>query len=181
MSAAPRIEPGTRSDVGLVSWTIARVAGRVTGGPPPNLFLTLGRHPALFRGWLRFAGRLMPRGKLPRRETELVILRVSHLRECRYEHDHHVQLGRRAGLTDADLARVDEGPAATGWTPREQAILQATDELVRANDVTDETWTRLQAALDNRELIELVLLVGHYEMLATAIGTLRIQPDTPRR
>ena len=83
MSAAPRIEPGTRSDVGLVSWTIARVAGRVTGGPPPNLFLTLGRHPGLFRGWLRFAGRLMPRGKLPRRETELVILRVSHLRECR--------------------------------------------------------------------------------------------------
>ena len=177
MSRAPRIAPGGRGDVGLVSWTIARVAGRVTGGPPPNLFLTLGRHPALFRGWLRFAGRLMPRGKLPRRETELVILRVSHLRECRYEHDHHVHLGRRAGLTDADLARVEEGPAASGWTSREQAILQATDELVAENDVTDETWSRLSGVLDSRELIELVLLVGHYEMLATAIGTLRIQPD----
>src|SRR6185503_13309360 len=34
MSAEPRIEPGARSDVGLVSWTVARVAGRVTGGPP---------------------------------------------------------------------------------------------------------------------------------------------------
>ena len=179
MSAAPRIEPGTRSEVGLVSWTIARVAGRVTGGPPPNLFLTLGRHPGLFRGWLRFAGRLMPRGKLPRRETELVILRVSHLRKCRYEHDHHVQLGRRAGLTDADLARVEEGPAAAGWTPREQAILQGTDELVSANDITDETWARLSGALHTRELIELVLLVGHYGMLATAIATLRIQPDGP--
>ena len=179
MSAAPRIEPGTRSEVGLVSWTVARVAGRVTGGPPPNLFLTLGRHPGLFRGWLRFAGRLMPRGKLPRRETELVILRVSHLRECRYEHDHHVRLGRRAGLTDADFARVDEGPTAAGWTPREQAILQTTDELVSGSDVTDETWGRLSGLLHTRELIELVLLVGHYEMLATAIGTLRIQPDAP--
>ena len=177
MSTAPRIEPGARGDVGLVSWTIARVAGRVTGGPPPNLFLTLGRHPALFRGWLRFAGKLMPRGKLPRRETELVILRVSHLRDCRYEHDHHVRLGRRAGLTDADIARVEEGPAAAGWTPREKAILQATDELVATNDVGDETWSRLHGVLDTRELIELVLLVGHYEMLATAIGTLRIQPD----
>ena len=179
MSAAPRIEPGTRSEVGLVSWTIARVAGRVTGGPPPNLFLTLGRHPGLFRGWLRFAGRLMPRGKLPRRETELVILRVSHLRECRYEHDHHVRLGRQAGLTDADFARVEGGPAAAGWTPREQAILQATDELVSANDIPDDSWARLNELLDTREVIELVLLVGHYGMLATAIGTLRIQPDGP--
>jgi len=32
----------------------------------------------------------------------------------------------------------------------------------------------------DRELIELVMLVGHYDMLATAITTLRIQPDGPR-
>jgi AhpD family alkylhydroperoxidase len=177
MSSTPRIAPGSRGDLGIVSWTIAQVAGRVTGGRPPNLFLTLGRHPGLFRGWLRFAGRLMPRGKLPRRETELVILRVSHVRECQYEHDHHVRLGRRAGLTDADLARVTEGPGGDGWAPREQAILQAADELLAQNDVSDETWTRLQGLLETRELIELVLLVGHYEMLATAIGALRIQPD----
>jgi len=177
MSAPARIEPGTRAEVGIVSWTIAQVAGRVTGGRPPNLFLTLGRHPALFRGWLRFAGRLMPRGKLPRRETELVILRVAQVRECRYEHEHHVKLGHRAGLSDAEIARVGDGPAAEGWAPREQAALQATDELLANGDVTDETWSRLSGLLDTRELIELVMLVGHYEMLAKAINTLRIQPD----
>jgi AhpD family alkylhydroperoxidase len=106
-----------------------------------------------------------------------VILRVAHLRDCRYEYDHHVRLGRRAGLSDADLARVVDGAQAAGWSPREQAILQATDELVATNDIADETWSRLTAALDTRELIELVLLVGHYGMLATAIRTLRIQPD----
>jgi AhpD family alkylhydroperoxidase len=177
MSATPRIPPGTRSELGLVSWTIGQVAGRVTGGRPPNLFTTLGRHPALFRGWLRFAGRLMPRGKLPRRETELVILRVAHVRDCRYEHEHHVRLGRRAGLSDADLQRVVDGPAAEGWAPREQAILQAADELLANGDIADDTWARLHGLLDTRELIELVLLVGHYEMLAKAINTLRIQPD----
>jgi AhpD family alkylhydroperoxidase len=177
MSATPRIEPGARADVGIISWTIAQIGGRVTGGKPPNLFLTLGRHPALFRGWLRFAGRLMPRGKLPRRDTELVILRVAHVRDCAYEHEHHVRLGRRAGLSDGEIARVADGPQASGWTPREQALLQATDELLAHGDVADETWSRLQGELDTRSLIELVLLIGHYEMLAKAINTLRIQPD----
>jgi AhpD family alkylhydroperoxidase len=178
MSSTPRIAPGTRAELGPVSWAIAQIAGRVTGGRPPNLFLTLGRHPALFRGWLRFAGRLMPRGKLPRRETELVILRVAHLRDCRYEHEHHVRLGRRAGLSDAEIARVADGPAAEGWSAREQAVLQATDELLANGNVADETWSRLSGMLDSRELIELLLLAGHYEMLAKTINTLRIQPDS---
>ena len=149
----------------------SRAAGRPTSSQPS------AATPALFRGWLRFAGRLMPRGKLPRRETELVILRVAHVRDCRYEHEHHVRLGRRAGLDDAELQRVVDGPAAEGWAPREQAILQAADELLANGDIADDTWSRLRGLLDTRELIELVLLVGHYEMLAKTINTLRIQPD----
>ena len=41
----------------------------------------------------------MPGGKLPRADTELVILRVAHLTECDYEWDHHERIGRRAGLS----------------------------------------------------------------------------------
>ena len=175
-----RIAPGGRRDVGTIGWVIAAVSGRVSGTTPPNLFLTLGRHRKLFRGWLRFAGRLMPGGRLPRRETELVILRVAHLRSCAYEFDHHVHLGRRAGVTADDVARLVEGPDAAGWSPRERAVLRAVDELQRDRDLSDGTWTDLVALLDDREAIELLLLVGHYEMLATAIAALRIQPDTRR-
>ncbi|MBV8385841.1 MAG: carboxymuconolactone decarboxylase family protein, partial [Acidimicrobiia bacterium] len=81
----PRIAPGDLRDVGVVNWVVSAVSGRVAGTGPPNLFLTLGRNRALFRGWLHFAGRMMPGGKLPRRDTELVILRVAHLRNCEYE------------------------------------------------------------------------------------------------
>ena len=172
-----RIAPGGRDDVGLVTWTFSRVAGAVSRTNPPNLFLTLGRHRKLFRGWLRFAGRLMPGGRLPRRETELVILRVAHLRSCRYEFDHHVRLGRRAGLTDTDLARVIEGPDADGWSRRERALLAAVDRLHHDRDLDDDTWSALRDHLSERDAIEFCMLVGHYEMLATVIGTLRIEPD----
>ena len=172
-----RIAPGTRRDVGVLGWIISEVSGRVSGTTAPNLFLTLGRHRPLFRGWLRFAGRLMPGGKLPRRETELVIIRVAHLRGCAYELDHHVHLGQRAGVGPADVERLLAGPDALGWTPREQAILATVDALQERQDLTDDEWDRLRRHLDEREAIELLLLVGHYEMLATTITALRIQPD----
>lgn len=173
----PRIAPGSRRDLGLLTWSATRVAGRVLRTEPPKLFTIMGRHRSLLRGWLRFAGRLMPRGRLPRRDTELVILRVAHLRGCAYEHHHHVRLGKRAGLTNADLAGIEQGPGAPGWTPREQAILTAVDELHATQDLSDGTWARLAGFLSERDLIELVLLAAHYEMLATFIGTLRIAPD----
>lgn len=175
--SAPRVTPGGRRELGLGIWAFTRLAGRVTRSEPPNLFTTLGRHRGLFRGWLWFAGRLMPGGRLPRRETELAILRVAHLRACEYEHRHHVRLGRRAGLTDADLERVVAGPHADGWSARERTLLTAVDELHRAQDVSDATWSALRALLDDRLLVEFVMLVAHYEMLATVIGTLRIQPE----
>jgi len=178
--AGPRLRPGDRRDLGLVGWTVSTVSGRVAGSGPPNLFRTLGRHRPLFRGWLRFAGRLMPGGTLPRRETELVIIRVATLAGCDYEREHHLRLGRRAGVTDEDVLRLDRGPTADGWSPREAAILAAVDELHATHDVSDETWSAVGAHLSDRELIELVLLVGHYEMLATFITTLRIEPDAHR-
>ena len=173
----PRVPPGGRGDVGAVNLVVATVVGRVAGTGPPNLFTTLGRHRRLFRRWLRFAGGLMPGGRLPRRDTEIVILRVALNCDCAYEWDHHVRLGRRAGLTGEDVERVRQGPDAAGWPRRQAALLRAADELHELRDVTDGTWADLREHLDERGLVELCLLVGHYEMLAMTINSLGIQPD----
>jgi AhpD family alkylhydroperoxidase len=176
----PRIAPGSRRDVGLVTWAFAHAAGRVAGTRPPHLFLTLGRHRPLFRGWLWFAGRLMPGGRLPRRETELVILRVAHVRGSDYELQHHVRLGRRAGVTADDVARVVAGPDADGWSDRERTLLATADRLLDDRDLDDDGWAALRRHLDDRDAIELLLLVGHYDMLAMTLNTLRVAPDAPR-
>lgn len=176
----PRLAPGGMRDTGPAIWAFARLAGRVAGTGPPHVFTTLGRGRGLFWGWIHFAGRLMPGGRLPRRPTELVILRVAHLRESAYEFEHHVRLGRRAGVTAEDVERVRVGPDAPGWTAPEQALLVAADELVGRRDLSDEGWAGLRACWDEREALELVLLVGHYDMLATTLTALRVQPDRPR-
>jgi alkylhydroperoxidase family enzyme len=173
---APRIPPAQVREVNPLLRPLLAIAGRVTGGPPPHIFSTLARHPKLFVSWLVFAGRLMPRGRLPRAETELVILRVAWNCANRYEWDHHVRIGRRAGLTEADIERVPEGPAAD-WSERRRALLAAADEIHGEGRISDSTWAELRAELDERQLIELPMLIGHYEMVAATISSLGIQPE----
>jgi AhpD family alkylhydroperoxidase len=176
----PRIGPGNRRQIGLVNSGIAWVLGRATGGPPPNVFTTLARHRGLFRRWLWFAGALMPGGKLPRRDTELVILRVANNTGCDYEWRHHERLGRRAGLSEEEIARIRSGPEAAYWSEPERTLLAAADEMHAQGRVGDELWARLAAQLDETRLIELCMLIGHYEMLAMTLNTLGVEPEAPR-
>ena len=175
----PRIEPGARAQIGTVNAIVVRAIGMAARTNPPHLFSTLARHRRLFRHWLWFAGALMPGGRLPRADTELVILRVAHRSDCEYEWQHHERLGARAGLDASTIERVRSGPGAEGWTARQALLLCATDELHDDREIHQETWDRLATMLSGVELIELCMLVGHYEMLAMTIRSLGIQPDLP--
>ena len=178
-TAAPRIAPGTREQIGRVNFALTRAIGAAVGGGPPNIFTTLARNRRLFRPWLRFAGRLMPGGSLPRAEAELVILRVAHNCASDYERGYHERLGRAAGLSAEEIERVRLGPDADGWSPERAALLRAADELHADRSISDELWSELSSRLSEPELIELCMLVGHYEMLAMTLNALRVQPDAP--
>ncbi|GAA4805177.1 carboxymuconolactone decarboxylase family protein [Nocardioides caeni] len=175
-----RIQPGGWREVGPAVAGLARIAGRVQGTEPPAVFLTLGRHRRLFWGWLHFAGRLMPGGRLSRRESELVILRVASRRGSTYELTQHRRLGRRAGLSGDEIAEIESGGRGAGFSARERLLLAVTDELIVDQDVSDPLWAELGDHFDDRERIEMVMLVGHYAMLATALHVLRVQPDRSR-
>ncbi|MBZ5709967.1 carboxymuconolactone decarboxylase family protein [Nannocystis pusilla] len=174
---APRIEPGGLEELGLVNWLLCRVLSRAAGVRDARLFSTLGRQRGLFRAWLRFAGRLMPGGTLSRHEAELVILRVAHLRQCAYEFDHHLRLGRRVGVGPEQVERLLAGPTDPGWSDRHRALLAAVDALVTTKNIGDPEWAALSSHYSEPQRIELCMLVGHYELLATTIATLRIDRD----
>lgn len=177
----PRVRPGRFGEIGISAWVLARAGGRLARTEPMNLFRVLGRNKGLFRGWLHFAARLMPFGSLPRAESELVILRVAALRGSDYELRQHRRIARGAGLSREQIAAVESESADGDWTDRQRAILAAVDQLVLTRDVDDDTWARLAEYLDDRQLVELVLLAGHYDMLAAAIRALRIPPEDPRK
>lgn len=180
--ARPRLERGRLTDVGPFVWIFSRLAGRVAGTEPPGVFLTLGRNRRIFWGWLHFAGRLMPGGRFTRRETEMVILRVAARAGSSYEWAQHASMGAKAGLTPAELSALagEEAGQDHAWGPRDQMLVRVTDELFDNEDLSDETWAVMRQHLDDRLCIELVMLAGHYRMLATALKVFRVQEDAPR-
>lgn len=170
---APRIPP--LADDELTDTQRALVAlTHLPGLPATNIFKTLVRHPSLMRHWLPFSGKLL-NGKLDGRDRELVILRVAWLCDSEYEWAQHTILGRQAGLADDEIARVAAGPDAADWPARESALLRAADELHETSTVSDGTWTALAEELDERQLVELVMLIGQYHMVAFALNALGVE------
>jgi alkylhydroperoxidase family enzyme len=156
---------------------VAAVTALATRGDPPRLFTTLARHRRLFRRWLAFSAMLLLRGELPAADRELLILRTAWRCGSWYEWAHHASLAGRAGLAEVAVGRIPDGPSADGWTERQRLLLRAADELVDSRVLGDATWAALAGLLDERQLIELCMLVGHYEMLAATLNSLGVVPE----
>jgi alkylhydroperoxidase family enzyme len=171
-----RVAPAGMRSLGPLARLVAAVTGRVTGVGPLRVITTLGRHRRLFRRWLPLSSALL-RGDLPAADRELVILRTAWRCGAWYEWVQHVPLAHQAGLGDDDVERVVAGPGSDGWNGRRSALLAATDELLDGRVITDRTWRSLTSHLDERGLIELCFLVGHYEMVAMTLNSLGVEPE----
>ncbi len=142
-----------------------------------NIFRTLATHPALFQAWAPFGGYLLTNGTLPFHDRELVILRTALNCRSRYEYGQHVRIAENGGISREAVERVADGPDADGWTPREAALLRAADELHRSADVSADTWKALAGELDERQLVELCMLVGQYHLVAFMLNAVGVQPE----
>jgi len=151
---------------------------RQPDGTELNIFATLARHPKLFKRWSAFGGTLLYGGVLPARERELLILRTGYLCRAPYEWGQHVVIGRAAGLTDEEIARVAAGPDADGWSPDEALLLRATDELHADSRIGDATWAALAARWDDQQLIEVCMVVGQYHLVSFALNSLGVEPES---
>jgi 4-carboxymuconolactone decarboxylase len=143
-------------------------------GPATNIFTTLVRHPGLFRRWLPFGGKLLT-GHLPARDRELLILRTGWLCQAEYEWGQHVPLGREAGLSDGEIDRITAGPDDPAWSQADATLLRAADELHDDACIADATWAALAQTYDERQLIEIPMLVGHYHLVAFTLNSLGVQ------
>jgi alkylhydroperoxidase family enzyme len=156
------------------------------GVPPIGLFRMFAGNLPMTRamhGWGRYElGRDL---SLSMREREIVIDRTCARCGCEYEWGVHVLMfGDRVGLTAEQRASTVHGGATDPcWTDeRERLLLLAVDALHDRNDIDDELWSRLAAAFDERQLMDLLLLCGWYHAISFAARAARLplEPGAPR-
>jgi 4-carboxymuconolactone decarboxylase len=172
LSKTPRIPPVRDDEMTAAQRELLepiRQNGRID-----NVFRTLAQHPDLTKRWLPFARHVLSKSTLSPREREILILRIGFLCRAEYEWAQHVQLGRRRGLSDADIGRIMAGH---GLSPKEDLLLRATDELYRHARIAEPTWDGLAAHYSREQMMDIVFTVGQYNMVSMMLNSLGVEVD----
>ncbi|MDQ1485958.1 MAG: hypothetical protein QOJ62_1651, partial [Actinomycetota bacterium] len=88
-----------------------------------------------------------------------------------------IELGVTTDMVDAIARHQLDSPALTAHA----GVLRSVDRLVRGHGATAAEFEQLRVGLDDRQLVELLLVVGYYLGLAVLINAVDLDPDPPAR
>ncbi len=174
--AKPRIDPLADKDMDADQREL--LAPMAERGRVLNIFRTLVREPKAMKGFMGWGNYVLSRRNgLPAREREIVILRIGYLCRSGYEWTQHVPIGKQAGLTDDEVARIKLGPDAPGWSAADAALIRAADELHHDQFITDPTWKALDAHFSDKQKMDVVFSAGQYTQVSMMLNTFGVQLD----
>src|SRR5262249_33567887 len=106
--------------------------------------------------------------------------RVARLSRAEYEWVQHVPIGKMVGVSDDAIAALERDDAgAACFDAVDRLVLAATDEIVRDGGPSDATFAELQRHFSSREIVELVLAIGFYMVMARLMISTRIDIEAP--
>ena len=172
MARLPYVDPATAPDE--VRDLLDRLPVKL------NVFRMMAHATTDFRPLVQLGSAILGRQKLDPRLRELVILRVANLSPSRYEWVQHVPIAEATGATAAQIAALERGDvAAECFSPLERAVLRFATEVIRDVRASDAAFGDVAARLSAQEVVELVLTVGYYMMIARLLETTAVDVDGP--
>jgi alkylhydroperoxidase family enzyme len=146
--------------------------------PALNIFATLAHADTAFGPYLALGGVLLTQLELDPKLRELAILLVAAQTGAEYEWVQHVGISRAIGIDDEQIAAVQCGDLeAICLNPNARVLLRFTHEVLQRPRAADDTFTALCERFPPRQIVELLLVIGSYHMLARIMTTLDIDLD----
>jgi len=157
---------------------VAKALGRL---PDLNIFRMLANADTAFIPWLRWAGALLSDLELDPLLRELAILRVAELTpHAEYEWVQHVPIAQAVGATDEQVAAIEAGEVdGDAFNEVERAVLRFTTEVVEDVRAGDDAFDAIQALLQPRQIVELLMVIGNYMLVARVMATAELEMDEP--
>jgi alkylhydroperoxidase family enzyme len=131
--------------------------------------------PALAESWFNHSNAVRWKTALDGRLREIIIIRMGHLTGSQYVLRQHVP-----ALALADGLSLPECDALADWrgtqlfSTRERAALAYADVMTRDIVVPDEVFAEVERHFDKRQIVELTVLIGTYNMNARVLQALQL-------
>ena len=146
--------------------------------PPLNIFRMLAHADSAFIPYLAFAGALLAQLELDPKLRELAILLVAARTGAEYEWVQHVGIATALGVPDAQIAAVHRGDLEADCLNADaKSVLCFTSEVLERPRVEDAAFAALSSRFPPRQIVELLLVIGSYQMLARVMTTVDIDLD----
>jgi 4-carboxymuconolactone decarboxylase len=143
-----------------------------------NVYKLLLHSPVVAEIWLSLINAVRWKVDLDGRLREIVIVRIGYLNRCAYVVNQHVpELTTPEGLTKEECDALADWRASSFFNERERAALAYADAVTREIDVPEAVFTELRAHFNERQIVELTVLIGVYNMHTRVGQALQIDPE----
>lgn len=113
---------------------------------------------------------------LPPRLSEFAILCTARLWRAQYEWHAHEPMALKAGVAQKTINDLRAGRLPAGAKKDERAIYDFIRELYKKRRVSDRSYARVRAVLDDGAMVELVGILGYYAMVSMTLNVFRMLP-----
>jgi 4-carboxymuconolactone decarboxylase len=153
------------------------VAARLRELPQLNVYGLVGHAEGIFEPWLDLAGAVLNAVDFDPVLREVAILRVAALSPgAEYEWDQHSEIARQLGIEEAVIESARSGEGLSGDA---ELVATFTEQVVLDVAPDDQTLDRALARFGPRGVIELMMIIGQYMLVARVMASCRIDPDPP--
>jgi alkylhydroperoxidase family enzyme len=147
-----------------------------------NIYRMLLNSPPLAESWFNHSNAVRWQTTLSGRLRELVIIRMGRLTDSQYVLRQHVPaLALAEGLTLDECNELADWQVSSKFSESERAALAYADTMTRDIVVPDPVFDGIKKHFDDRQIVELTVLIGSYNMNARVMQALRLdlEPLTP--
>lgn len=155
-----------------------RIRAALAGKRQLNVFRMLGNSENSGPETLALGHTLSRGSSLPPEHREVVILRVAHVSACEFMWQEHRAVAERVGFSTAKIdaiAHFGDGPDSELLDDTDLMLLHFTDSVIFTTTADDELFDTVGARYDDSKLVELVLLIGFYMMIARVMNTFQLE------
>jgi uncharacterized peroxidase-related enzyme len=142
-----------------------------------NFYRVVANSPCVARNALRLGNSLFSKTELSPKLRELIIMRIARLCGCEYEWVQHRPLALQSGLTQVQLDTIGSWNESDAFSDDERAVLRYVDEVEKNIRVPDNVFQALRRYLDDRQIVELTLVIGWWGMLSRLFVPLEVELD----